>query len=91
MKYMFSDGVPLINTGLKKGDTITLKEKYEDKEYTYKIAGSYVYPSSLAVFMDIDRFRDDFDKQDTYYSDILLTTNLILMKNMLLRSLHKMI
>lgn len=62
-----SDGV-LDKYRLKKGDTITLKEKYEDKEYTYKIAGSYVYPSSLAVFMDIDRFRDDFDKQDTYYS-----------------------
>jgi len=54
--------------GLSVGDSITLKEKYEDKEYTYKIAGSYVYPSSLAVFMDIDRFRDDFDKPDTYYS-----------------------
>lgn len=62
-----SDGV-LDKYRLKKGDTITLKEKYEDKEYTYKIAGSYVYPSSLAVFMDIDRFRDDFDKPDTYYS-----------------------
>ena len=62
-----SDGV-LDKYRLKNGDTITLKEKYEDKEYTYKIAGSYVYPSSLAVFMDIDRFRDDFDKQDTYYS-----------------------
>ena len=62
-----SDGV-LDKYRLKKGDTITLKEKYEDKEYTYKIAGSYVYPSSLAVFTDIDRFRDDFDKQDTYYS-----------------------
>ena len=62
-----SDGA-LDKYRLKKGDTITLKEKYEDKEYTYKIAGSYVYPSSLAVFMDIDRFRDDFDKQDTYYS-----------------------
>ena len=31
-----SDGV-LDKYRLKKGDTITLKEKYEDKEYTYKL------------------------------------------------------
>lgn len=61
---------------LKVGDEITLKEKYEDKEYTYRVAGKYIYPSGMAVFMDIDSFRQEFEKQDGYYSGYLSDSEL---------------
>lgn len=54
--------------GLSVGGTVTLKEKYSSKEYTFKIADSYYYPAALAIFMDEDQFRDVFDKDDDYFT-----------------------
>lgn len=54
--------------GLSVGGTVTLKEKYSSKEYTFKISDSYYYPAALAVFMDADQFRDVFDKDDDYFT-----------------------
>ena len=53
---------------LKKGDTITLKEKYDDDEYEFKVKDMYDYPSSFAIFMSDTSFKDTFDKDDDYYS-----------------------
>lgn len=53
---------------INKGDKITLKEKYEDKEYTFTVKGMYDYPSSFAIFMSDDYFKDIFDKAEDYYS-----------------------
>lgn len=53
---------------IKKGDKITLKEKYEDKEYEFTVKGMYNYPSSFAAFMSDETFKDIFDKEDDYYS-----------------------
>ena len=53
---------------IKKGDKITLKEKYEDKEYEFTVKGMYNYPSSFAAFMSDEAFKDIFDKDDDYYS-----------------------
>lgn len=53
---------------IKKGDKITLKEKYEDKEYEFTVKGMYNYPSSFAAFMSDEAFKDIFDKEDDYYS-----------------------
>lgn len=36
---------------INKGDKITLKEKYEDKEYTFTVKDMYDYPSAFAVLM----------------------------------------
>ncbi len=47
---------------LKKGDKITLKEKYADKEYTFTVRDFYDYPSTIAVFMDYDQLEDTFDE-----------------------------
>ena len=56
---------------INKGDKITLKEKYEDKEYTFTVKGMYDYPSSFAIFMSDDYFKDIFDKAEDYYSGYL--------------------
>lgn len=53
---------------IKKGDKITLKEKYEDKEYEFTVKGMYNYPSSFAAFMSDETFKAIFDKEDDYYS-----------------------
>lgn len=62
-----SEGI-LEKYGLRVGDTLRLKPKYDDTTYTFQIAGSYSYPASLTVFMDIDWFCDTFDKPDGYFS-----------------------
>lgn len=36
---------------IKKGDKITLKEKYDDNEYEFTVKDMYDYPSSFAIFM----------------------------------------
>jgi len=50
------------------GDTITLKEKYSEKEYDFKVEGIFVYPSNLSVFMSIEEFRKVFEKEEDYYT-----------------------
>ena len=61
---------------INKGDKITLKEKYEDKEYTFTVKGIYDYPSSFAIFMSDDYFKDIFDKAEDYYSGYLSSEKL---------------
>ena len=53
---------------LKVGDRVTLKDKYGENKYTFKIVGSYYYPASLCVFMTNDNFNDVFDKDDGYFT-----------------------
>jgi putative ABC transport system permease protein len=54
--------------GVRIGDTIALKESYEDKEYTFLVAGTYNYPGALSVFMSLADFRTVFDKNETYFN-----------------------
>lgn len=61
---------------INKGDKITLKEKYEDKEYTFTVKGMYDYPSSFAIFMSDDYFKDIFDKAEDYYSGYISSEKL---------------
>ena len=61
---------------INKGDKVTLKEKYEDKEYTFTVKGMYDYPSSFAIFMSDDYFKDIFDKAEDYYSGYLSSEKL---------------
>ena len=62
----FSDGVYISKAYadkflLKPGDSITLKEKYEDDEYTFKISGIYDYNGSLCIFMPQEELNQTFD------------------------------
>lgn len=63
--------------GLKIGDTVSLDEKYENKQYQFKVAGIYDGCQSIAVFMPIERYRSVFDLKEEeftgYMSDSEIT------------------
>lgn len=50
------------------GDSVTLDEQYGDNDYTFRIAGIYTYPASIAVFMEQDQYNKVFDKRDGYFN-----------------------
>lgn len=53
---------------VKKGDTISLKEKYKDKIYEFVVEDIVNYPPSLSVFMSSKQYNEEFMKQDRYYN-----------------------
>lgn len=53
---------------VKAGDTIVLSEKYEHKDYTWKVYDIYDYSAGLAVFMTNDRFNEVFDNDKDDFS-----------------------
>lgn len=61
---------------LKAGDTITLKEPYEDKVYTFSVAGVFDYMGALAVFMDQGSMNDLLELGDDYFSGYFSNTEL---------------
>ncbi len=52
---------------LGAGDTITLKEKYEDTTYSFTVDGVYEYMGALAVFMPRETLNAVFDLGSGYY------------------------
>ena len=77
----FSDGVYISKAYadkflLKPGDSITLKEKYEDDEYTFKISGIYDYNGSLCIFMPQEELNQTFDLGDDYFSGYFSNTEI---------------
>ncbi len=75
------DGDVLVSDGyadkyrLSDGDEIKLKENYGDDIYKFKLTGSVKYPSTLAIFMTRDNFRQTFGLDDVacYFSVRVLT------------------
>ena len=67
-------GEVLISEGIAKkyklynGDTITLKNSYNDKEYEFIVGGTYAYSAALAVFMNIDEYRQTFGEKEDYFT-----------------------
>ncbi len=57
--------------GVSVGDTVTLEEKYENKRYSFKVAGFYEQSVSIAVFMPIERFRSVFALEEDAFSGYL--------------------
>ncbi len=53
---------------LKEGDTFTLKEKYENKRYKFKVQGIKEYPAAMAIFMSNKAFIDVFEKDEGYFN-----------------------
>jgi putative ABC transport system permease protein len=66
-KVMVSESI-LEKFGLKEGDTLTLKESYDDKTYDFEISGSYTYDAGLAVFLNAKDYRETFDKDEDYFT-----------------------
>lgn len=50
------------------GDTITLTDEYSGKQYSFIISGVHYYPSSIAIFADLDYFNDIFENESGYYN-----------------------
>lgn len=61
---------------IRPGDTVTLKEKYEDDEYSFNVTGIYDYTGSLCVFMDQEKLNDLFDLGDDYFSGYFSNTEI---------------
>ncbi len=62
---------------LAVGDTLTLKEPYEDKVYTFTLDGIYDYETSIGLFMNRRTLNEQFDYDSDffcgYFSDSALT------------------
>lgn len=54
--------------GVKKGDTITLKDPYGSDKYKFEVGGIYDYPSTIAVFMEQELFNQTFDYDSDYFN-----------------------
>ena len=61
---------------IKKGDIITLKEKYEKDEYSFKVDGIYDYTASLCVFIERDKLNEVFDLGDDYFGGYFSDTEI---------------
>ena len=57
--------------GVSVGDTILLDEKYESKQYVFKVAGFYDQSLNISVFMPIGQFRSVFGLQEDEFSGYL--------------------
>ncbi len=54
--------------GIKIGDTVTLKNHFSSKEYSFTIEGEYTYDAAMAVFVNLDDYREIFEKDDDYFT-----------------------
>ncbi len=54
--------------GIKKNDTFTLKDDFENKDYTFTVDDIAQYSTGFYVFTNIDNMREMFDKSDDYYN-----------------------
>lgn len=61
---------------LAVGDTFTLDEKYEHKQYTFTVAGIYDHCQSIAVFLPADNYRAVFDLDADAFSGFLSDTEI---------------
>ena len=61
---------------LKKGDTIKLKEIYEDDTYQFTVDGIYNYEGGLTIFMPQKQLSDTFDLGSDYFSGYLSKTEI---------------
>ncbi len=53
---------------ISPGDSLRLKEKYEDKTYTFTVTGIYDYEGSLCLFMDQKKLNRILDLDSDYFS-----------------------
>lgn len=58
------------------GDTVTLQEKYENKQYSFKVAGFYGKSLNISVFMPIEQFRTTFDLKEGEFTGYLSDTQI---------------
>ena len=81
IKADLSEGVYISEAYAEKfridpGDTITLKEKYEDDEYSFLVSGIYDYTGLLCIFMEQEKLNSMFDLGDDYFSGYFSNTEI---------------
>ena len=54
--------------GFSQGQTFSLRDKYENKEYEFEIGGIYQYDAALAVFMPRGENNEKFGKEQDYFT-----------------------
>lgn len=62
--------------GFSAGDDITLEEKYENRQYTFKVAGFYDKSLSLSAFLPMEQFRTVFGLEDGEFTGYLSNSEL---------------
>ena len=69
----FQKGTVLISSayqekfGIQVGDTVTLKEEYEDTTYSFTVTGEYDYMGALALFLSRQELNETFDLGKSYF------------------------
>ncbi|MBQ8297431.1 MAG: ABC transporter permease [Ruminococcus sp.] len=53
---------------VSEGDTITLKEEFTGREYSFTVEGTYDYPAGIAVFMSREMFSETFGYDAEYFN-----------------------
>jgi putative ABC transport system permease protein len=61
---------------VEPGDTLVLKEAYEDTSYEFRVAGVYDYLGALAIFMDRSTLNETFDLDQDYFSGYFSDTEI---------------
>lgn len=56
---------------LEVGDSVSLDEKYENRQYHFKVAGIYDKCQSIAVFMPIQNYKSIFDLDEEEFGGYL--------------------
>lgn len=54
--------------GIAEGETVTLKEEFGSREYSFAVEGIYDYTAGLAVFMSQERFNETFGYEADYFN-----------------------
>lgn len=67
------DGVYLSNGymekyGIQQGDTITLSDDNNGKDYTFTVSGGYDYAAALSIFMPQKAFNEKFGNDENYFN-----------------------
>lgn len=53
---------------LSEGDTITLREQYDEKKYTFSVDNIVEYPGALCVFLPEDMFCRVFERETGFFN-----------------------
>ncbi len=62
--------------GIAVGDELVLDEKYENKQYRFRVAGLYDRSQSLAVFLPMDNYADIFELKEGEFTGYLSDTEI---------------
>lgn len=77
----FGDGVFISSAyaakfALTAGDTVELRDEFENTSYCFTVDGVYDYPAGIAVFMDLTRFNKTFDRDEQSFSGYFADTTI---------------